>query len=85
MKKKISIQDLSKKSNVAQSTIWKIINNKRDPKVSTVVKISKALGISIYELLEDEYSGSPKKCKNKKFQNNNKKRKGSKGKRKRKW
>ncbi len=51
-KENISMYRLSKLSGIENKSIWNIVNNKRkDPQISTVVKIAKAL-----ELSNDEFS-----------------------------
>ena len=50
-KENISMYRLSKLSGIENKSIWNIVNNKRkDPQISTVVKIAKAL-----ELSNDEF------------------------------
>ena len=44
---------LSKLSNIDNKSIWNIVNDKRkDPQISTVVKIAKALDLNEYEFAE---------------------------------
>lgn len=46
-KENISMYRLSKLSGIENKSIWNIVNNKRkDPQISTVVKIAKALELS---------------------------------------
>ena len=52
-KENISMYRLSKLSGVENKSIWNIVNNKRkDPQISTVVKIAKALELSNDEFAE---------------------------------
>ena len=44
---------LSKLSGIENKSIWNIVNNKRkDPQISTVVKIAKALDLDEHEFAE---------------------------------
>ena len=44
---------LSKLSGIENKSIWNIVNNKRkDPQISTVVKIAKALDLNDHEFAE---------------------------------
>ena len=55
-KENISMYRLSKLSGIENKSIWNIVNNKRkDPQISTVVKIAKALDLNEYEF--DELCG----------------------------
>ena len=46
-KENISMYRLSKLSGIENKSIWNIVNNKRkDPQISTVVKIAKALDLN---------------------------------------
>ena len=46
-KENISMYRLSKLSGIENKSIWNIVNNKRkDPQISTVVKIAKALDLT---------------------------------------
>lgn len=52
-KENISMYRLSKLSGIENKSIWNIINNKRkDPQISTVVKIAKALDLTNDEFAE---------------------------------
>ncbi|WP_270496693.1 helix-turn-helix domain-containing protein [Faecalibacillus intestinalis] len=52
-KENISMYRLSKLSGIENKSIWNIVNNKRkDPQISTVVKIAKALELSNDEFAE---------------------------------
>ena len=52
-KKHISMYKLSKLSNIDNKSIWNIVNDKRkDPQISTEVKIAKALDLNEYEFAE---------------------------------
>ena len=52
-KENISMYRLSKLSGIENKSIWNIVNNKRkDPQISTVVKIAKALDLNEYEFAE---------------------------------
>lgn len=52
-KKHISMYKLSKLSGIENKSIWNIVNNKRkDPQISTVVKIAKALDLDEHEFAE---------------------------------
>ena len=52
-KKHISMYKLSKLSGIENKIIWNIVNNKRkDPQISTVVKIAKALDLDEHEFAE---------------------------------
>lgn len=52
-KENISMYRLSKLSGIENKSIWNIVNNKRkDPQISTVVKIAKALELSNNEFAE---------------------------------
>ena len=49
-KENISMYRLSKLSGIENKSIWNIVNNKRkDPQISTVVKIAKALDLNEHE------------------------------------
>ena len=49
----ISMYRLSKLSGIENKSIWNIVNNKRkDPQISTVVKIAKALDLTNDEFAE---------------------------------
>ena len=52
-KENISMYRLSKLSDIENKSIWNIVNNKRkDPQISTVVKIAKALDLTNDEFAE---------------------------------
>ena len=52
-KENISMYRLSKLSGIENKSIWNIVNNKRkDPQISTVVKIAKALDLDEHEFAE---------------------------------
>ena len=52
-KENISMYRLSKLSGIENKSIWNIVNNKRkDPQISTVVKIAKALDLDDHEFAE---------------------------------
>lgn len=52
-KENISMYRLSKLSGIENKSIWNIVNNKRkDPQISTVVKIAKALDLNDHEFAE---------------------------------
>ena len=52
-KENISMYRLSKLSGIENKSIWNIVNNKRkDPQISTVVKIAKALELTDAEFAE---------------------------------
>ena len=52
-KENISMYRLSKLSGIENKSIWNIVNNKRkDPQISTVVKIAKALDLTNDEFAE---------------------------------
>lgn len=52
-KENISMYRLSKLTGIENKSIWNIVNNKRkDPQISTVVKIAKALELSNDEFAE---------------------------------
>ena len=52
-KKHISMYKLSKLSGIENKSIWNIVNNKRkDPQISTVVKIAKTLDLDEHEFAE---------------------------------
>lgn len=52
-KENISMYRLSKLSGIENKSIWNIVNNKRkDPQISTVVKIAKALDFNEHEFAE---------------------------------
>ena len=64
-KENISMYRLSKLSGIENKSIWNIVNNKRkDPQISTVVKIAKALDLNEYEF--DELCGYRKDDENEK-------------------
>ena len=49
-KENISMYRLSKLSGIENKSIWNIVNNKRkDPQISTVAKIAKALDLNEHE------------------------------------
>ncbi len=56
-KKNISISELSKRSGVSKSMLSQIEQEKANPTVTTVWKISRALDIPVEELLESNGSG----------------------------
>lgn len=49
----INTYDLAKKTNLSLTTLYSTLNNKRQPKPSTVGKIAKALNVEVVEILED--------------------------------
>ena len=52
-KENFSMYRLSKLSGIENKSIWNIVNNKRkDPQISTVVKIAKALDLNEHEFAE---------------------------------
>ncbi|WP_405316809.1 helix-turn-helix domain-containing protein [Faecalibacillus faecis] len=52
-KENISMYRLSKLSGIENKSIWNIVNNKRkDPQISTIVKIAKALNLNEREFAE---------------------------------
>ena len=52
-KENISMYRLSNLSGIENKSIWNIVNNKRkDPQISTVVKIAKALDLTNDEFAE---------------------------------
>lgn len=52
-KENTSMYRLSKLSGIENKSIWNIVNNKRkDPQISTVVKIAKALDLTNDEFAE---------------------------------
>lgn len=52
-KENISMYRLSKLSGIENKSIWNIVNNKRkDPQISTVIKIAKALDLTNDEFAE---------------------------------
>ena len=52
-KENISMYRLSKLSGIENKSIWNIVNNERkDPQISTVVKIAKALDLTNDEFAE---------------------------------
>ena len=52
-KENIYMYRLSKLSGIENKSIWNIVNNKRkDPQISTVVKIAKALDLNEHEFAE---------------------------------
>ena len=52
-KENISMYRLSKLSGIENKSIWNIVNSKRkDPQISTVVKIAKALDLTNDEFAE---------------------------------
>ena len=52
-KENISMYRISKLSGIENKSIWNIVNNKRkDPQISTVVKIAKALDLTNDEFAE---------------------------------
>ena len=52
-KENIPMYRLSKLSGIENKSIWNIVNNKRkDPQISTVVKIAKALDLTNDEFAE---------------------------------
>lgn len=52
-KENISMYRLSKLSGIENKSIWNIVNNKRkNPQISTVVKIAKALDLTNDEFAE---------------------------------
>ena len=52
-KENISMYRLSKLSGIENKSIWNIVNSKRkDPQISTVVKIAKALDLNEHEFAE---------------------------------
>ena len=52
-KENISMYRLSKLSGIENKSIWNIVNNKRkDPQISTIVKIAKALDLTNDEFAE---------------------------------
>ncbi len=52
LSKNMSQEELSKKSNVKTSTISDIENNRVEPSFSKILKISKALDVNMYDLID---------------------------------
>jgi transcriptional regulator with XRE-family HTH domain len=50
--KKITQEELAQKAKVSVSYIAHLETGRHDPRVSTVQKLAKALGVSVMELLE---------------------------------
>ena len=63
-KENISMYRLSKLSGIENKSIWNIVNNKRkDPQISTVVKIAKALDLNEHEFAElCDYNVNKQSC-----------------------
>lgn len=54
-KKRLTQEALARKANISYNTIIKLeTGGIRDPRMSTIKKIAKALEVSINELLEDD-------------------------------
>ena len=53
-KQKLTLRDLERLSGVDYSSISKIETGAAEPKVNTIVKLAKALNVSLDELLEME-------------------------------
>lgn len=62
--KNITMYKLSKLSGIENKSVWNIVNGKRkDPQVSTIVKIAKALELNEQEFAElCGYEGNKKSC-----------------------
>ena len=52
MKKSISQGDIARALNVARSFVSDIENGKRNPTLTTITKLAKAIGVSTSELLK---------------------------------
>ncbi len=52
LKEYVSIEKFAYENNISKKTIYHIINGDRDPRVSTLIKISSCLNISISELIQ---------------------------------
>ena len=50
----LTLTQLAKKSNLSLSTVYKLSEEKMLPRVSTLYKISKGLGITLAELFKKE-------------------------------
>lgn len=50
--KRTNASEVSKDTGIAQSTISKIINNKTDVKLSTLIKLCNSLKVSLSDLVE---------------------------------
>lgn len=50
----LTLVELCKISNLGRTTIYEIENNRSNPSMETIEKLSKALDISVSELLEEE-------------------------------
>lgn len=55
MEKKVSIRELSKRTEIAKSTLSRYENNQRFPKMDVIETIAAALGAHIEELYESEH------------------------------
>jgi transcriptional regulator with XRE-family HTH domain len=54
--------DLTRKTDLGSNTIWRVWNNRGTPgdmKVETLVRIAKALGVTIEDLIDYDESTSP--------------------------
>ena len=55
-KQNLSVYKLSKMTNIAEGRLSYILNKKTpNPRIATVAKIAKALGVKVDDLLLDEY------------------------------
>lgn len=56
IKQNLSVYKLSKMTNIAEGRLSHILNKKTpNPRIATVAKIAKALGVKVDDLLLDEY------------------------------
>lgn len=54
----LSIEELSSKSNVAKSSIFKILKGERKPTIKTIGLLAKALDVDVIELLTEDINNS---------------------------
>ncbi len=54
----MTINELSKKSNVSRVALTRFISGKCNPKPATIGKIAKALGVTVQELIDTEAATS---------------------------
>lgn len=59
--KNMTLQDLADKLGIARSTLANTLA-KKNPTLETLEKISKALGVSVFDLLKDEHTKNQITC-----------------------
>jgi transcriptional regulator with XRE-family HTH domain len=55
----LSLDDVAQAAGMSKSGVWEVEANRNDPRLSTIRKLARALGVDVYQLLsEDDLSPS---------------------------